>query len=160
MLLKDRVTWRSVLADSSGPLVMARSSSVHGPDASGTLCGAVPGVVVTVTITGAAGAAREAEVVHPTRPRALRPLPLRSKPVPQARPTGRTAGEQNNRQQGQRDQLHVQLLQVLGPGGPDIERMRRTDSLGRPPSRVDSDMTGPFGAPQCQSEWYVRARSL
>jgi hypothetical protein len=44
-----------VFADSSGPLVTARSSSVHGPDASGALYGAEPGVVVTVTVTGAAG---------------------------------------------------------------------------------------------------------
>lgn len=42
------------------------------------------------------------------------------------RPLGRTADEQRNREQGQRDQLHVQLPQVLGaPGGPRAERMRQ-----------------------------------
>ena len=57
MFLKDRATWRCVLADSNGPFATARSSSVHGPDASGALGGAGTGVVVTVTVTGAAGGA-------------------------------------------------------------------------------------------------------
>jgi asparagine synthase (glutamine-hydrolysing) len=106
-----------VLADPSGPLKTVRSSSVHGPVSSGALCGAEAGVVVTVTVTGAAGAgglacggaANEVEGV------AAVTVTVEAG-VAGAHALGRTAGEQNNRQQGQRDQLHVQLLQVVLPG--------------------------------------------
>src|SRR5258705_9430040 len=57
------MTWRWVLADSSGPLVTARSSSAHCPGASGALCGTAAGVVVTVTVTGVAGAGDEGKGV-------------------------------------------------------------------------------------------------
>jgi hypothetical protein len=62
--VKDTTTWRWVSADSSDPLVTVRSSSEHGPAASGVggvWLGAAlaEGVTVTVTVEGddVAGAA-------------------------------------------------------------------------------------------------------
>jgi hypothetical protein len=59
--VKDTTTWRWVSADSSDPLVTVRSSSEHGPAASGVggvWLGATlaEGVTVTVTVEGDDGA--------------------------------------------------------------------------------------------------------
>jgi hypothetical protein len=112
----DTTTRRCVSADSNGPLVTVRSSSEHGPDASGVNglvagAGLAEGVAVTVTIGGADEvAAAEGDFAAGMPGWAEHPA------IRTTATNGRISFISNSYKHGL----------MTGPGGPTTQSLRRT----------------------------------